>query len=270
MAKQNTKAGATQIKQDQAAIAAAETQLQQQEEQQSTAAPLQEATGVSDGAADTSSQDQQASEGEIASQEQADSASQAGEDKDIVIEPVAPVAPAAPAAPVVEKAVVVEAAVPVSANASTNEQLASILKDVPVAHQIDISRIQAYLERMAPKRPVDAKTVVNEQVALYRSIQNIVNRQEQYFTQLFTALLFIFKVEGKTGALSDRYRARGMENITLHAGDRKAFLNITQVLHMLADPKSREVAMGQVNFERALENGLTAEGRKRVLDYFGA
>ena len=183
---------------------------------------------------------------------------------------IEPVAPVAPAAPVVEKAVVVEAAVPVSANASTNEQLASILKDVPVAHQIDISRIQAYLERMAPKRPVDAKTVVNEQVALYRSIQNIVNRQEQYFTQLFTALLFIFKVEGKTGALSDRYRARGMENITLHAGDRKAFLNITQVLHMLADPKSREVAMGQVNFERALENGLTAEGRKRVLDYFSA
>lgn len=259
MGKQNTKASATQIQQDMAAATAAETQLQQQEEQQANSAPLQDATGVSDGAADTGAEAPQPSEDTSASQEQAD--------KDIVIEPIVA---APPTAPVVEKTVVVEAAVPVAANASTNEQLASILKEVPTAHQIDINRIQAYLERMAPKRPVDGKTVVNEQVALYRSIQNIVNRQEQYFTQLFTALLFIFKAEGKTGALSDRYRARGMENITLHAGDRKAFLNITQLLHMLADVKSREVAMGQVNFERALENGLTAEGRKRVLDYFGA
>lgn len=265
MGKQNTKAGATQIKQDMAAAAAAETQLQQQEEQQPNSAPLQDAIGVADGAANTGAEDQQPSEDNSATQEQAETASQV--DKDIVIEPIAVAAPVAPA---VEKTVVVEAAVPVAANASTNEQLASILKEVPTAHQIDINRIQAYLERMAPKRPVDGKTVVNEQVALYRSIQNIVNRQEQYFTQLFTALLFIFKTEGKTGALSDRYRARGMENITLHAGDRKAFLNITQLLHMLADVKSREVAMGQVNFERALENGLTAEGRKRVLDYFGA
>lgn len=185
---------------------------------------------------------------------------------DLIVTPIA-VVPEAPVA-VVQKTVVVEAAIPVAANAPVTEQLAVILKEVPAAYQLDIGRIQVYLERMTPKRPIDAKVGVAEQVALYRSIQNIINRQEEYFTQLFSALLFLFKAEGKAGALSDRYRMRFMDNITLHAGDRKAFANITQMLHILADPKSRELAMGQINAERALENGLTAEGRKRVLDFF--
>lgn len=251
MGKHNTKASATQIQQDIEAAAAAEAQTQEQQ-----AAPQQSSEGISDSAVE-----KQAPEGDAAPQEQA-----TAEEKDIVIEPVAPTPPA----PVMEKAVVVEAAKPVVANASTNEQLAHILKDVPAANQIDINRIQAYLVAMAPKRPVDAKVGVAEQVALYRAIQNIINRQEEYFTQLFTALLFIFKAEGKTGAMSDRYRMRFMDNITLHQGDRKAFANLTQMLHILADAKSRDLAMGQVNLEKALENGLTAEGRKRVLDYFGA
>lgn len=168
------------------------------------------------------------------------------------------------------KATVVEASKPVAANAPVVEKLASILKNVPPANQIDINRIQIYIEKMAPRRPIDAKVGVAEQVALYRSIQNIINRQEDYFTQLFSALLFLFKTEGATGALSDRYRMRFMENVTLPVGDRKAFANITAMLHILADPASRAIAMKQVNLERALENGLTAEGRDRVLNYFGA
>ena len=273
MGKQNTKAGATQLRQDQAAAAAAEAATiagTEEQQLQENAAPLQDAAGATD---NSSTEEQLGSEGEANSQEQASAEGEAGADqaapevKDIVIEPIAPTPPAAV---VVEKAVVVEAAVPVSANASTNEQLAVILKDVPAAHQIDINRIQAYLERMAPKRPIDSKVGVAEQVAMYRAIQNIINRQEEFFTQLFTALLFIFKAEGKSGAMSDRYRMRFMDNITLHQGDRKAFANLTQMLHILADVKSRELALGQVNLEKALENGLTAEGRKRVLDYFGA
>ena len=141
MGKYNPKGGATKLQQDIAAdtAAAAETQ-QQQEELQANAAPLQEATGTADGAAETTTESQQAPEGETGTQEQP--APEVTEEKDIVIEPIAPVPPAAP---VVEKAVVVEAAVPVSANASTNEQLVVILKDVPAANQIDINRIQAYL-----------------------------------------------------------------------------------------------------------------------------
>lgn len=265
MGKQNIKAGATQVRQDmESAAAAAETLIQESQQ-----AAEQQAT-------DAATEQQQAPEGDAVIQEgvtqeqgtaQGEQPQAGEESNDLVVTPITQVAQAIP---VVEKPVVVEAAQPVAPNASTNDQLDVILKNVPAAHQVDITRIRTYLQVMAPKRPVDAKVGVNEQVALYRSIQNIINRQEEYFTQLFTALLFIFKAEGKTGAMSDRYRMRFMDNITLHQGDRKAFANLTQMLHILADAKSREVAMGQVNLEKALENGLTAEGRKRVLDYFGA
>ena len=170
-------------------------------------------------------------------------------------------------APVVEKVIVVEASKPVTTTAETDDRLATILKTVPEAEQVDLNRIRVYLERMAPRRPIDQKQGVIEQVALYRSIQNIINRQEKYFSQVFSALLFLFKSEAK-GALGDRLRMRFMDNISLHAGDRKAFATITQMLAILADPKSRDVAITQVNMERALENGLSAQGRSRVLNYF--
>ncbi|BAW19238.1 hypothetical protein [Ralstonia phage RP31] len=253
----NTKAGATQLQED---IAAEDAAAQQQE----TTTPVQEQTGTSDQTGQE--QTAQSTEGATGEQESAGEQQQQ-EEQDIITQPVAvePTAPVAKSAPAV---VVMEAAAPVAADAALHEKLAGILKDVPAAHQTDIGRILTYLERMAPKRPVDVKSGVTEQVALYKAIQNIINRQGDYFTQLFSALLFIFKSEAR-GALSDRYRCRFMDNITLAVGDRKAFVNLTQMLAILADPKSRELAMKQVHMERALENGLTVEGRTRVLHYFG-
>lgn len=195
-------------------------------------------------------------------------AAPAAEEKDIIIAPKASEPAVSASKAVNHKAVVVEeATAPVADNAATTNQLEKILKDVPAAHQIEINRILMYIGRMAPGREADLKVALTEQVGLYRAIQNIINRQETYFTQLFSALLFLFKQE-YNGALGDRYRMRFMDNIPLHAGDRKAFANITQMLCILADPKSREIALKQVNMERALENGLTEEGRTRVLNYF--
>lgn len=193
-----------------------------------------------------------------------------GEEKLLVATPdqlVAPVAQVAEAVVVVDAPVVVEKAVPVPESAATTDTLETILKSVPSTNQTDINRILMYIGRMKPGRPIDSKTGVNEQVALYRSIQNIINRQEDYFTQLFTALLYLFQAEG-TGALGDRYRMRFMDSVTLHAGDRKGFQYLTQMLHMLADLQSRDVMMSQINMELALQNGLTPDGRTRVLNYF--
>lgn len=282
MSKTNVKAGTTQVaasvaaeqaKQEAQANAAAAAAAQEQ-----SSAPNQEVSGVNDASTDKPATD--AGADKVAEQEAAAAAAAA---ESLIVTPTAPAAPVAPVAtlnipltpqapaPVAPpKVFVAEAAKPVVANASSAEQLANILKSVPAANQIDINRIQTYLDRMAPKRPIDSKAGSVEQVALYRAVQNIINRQEEFFTPLFSAVLFLFKTYGRDGALSDRYRMRFMDNIALPVGDRKAFANITQMLHILADPKSRNLAMKQVSMERALENGLTAEGRDRVLNYFGA
>lgn len=150
------------------------------------------------------------------------------------------------------------------------EKLASILSGVPAASQNDITRIRMYCQTMAPKKPVTLRVGAAEQSTLYRSIQNIINRQENYFKELFTALLAIFAAEGVDGALSDRYRNRFMEHVNLSKADRKAFEQLTHMLSMLANTSTRAVAMKQINLERALDSGLTAEGQRRVLQYFGA
>lgn len=264
MGKQNTKAGSTQISQDVAAVAAAEQSVTD-----TGNTPAQQQTGVQDNSV-------QVAEGAAVAAVVAGSEEPVGElppnpngegegEEELIVAPEPVVAPA-PA--VVEKVIVVEAAKPTTGKEDMAEHLAEILKDVPAAYQLDIGRILTYVDRMSPKRPIDSKAGVVEQVALYRSIQRIINNHEEYFKQLFSALLFIFKSETK-GALGDRYRMRFMDNVTLHAGDRKAFTEISLMLSILADPKGRDIGMTQINMNRALENGLSVEGRNRVLDYFG-
>lgn len=148
------------------------------------------------------------------------------------------------------------------------ERLDRILKDVPAAYYNDITRIRMYCQAMAPTNQLMASAAATEQSALYRSIQNIINRQAQYFQPLFTALLAVFHAERK-GALGDRFRNRYMEHVVLSQSDRNAFVSLTHLLAVTADPKSRDLALKQLDIEKALENGLTAEGKLRVLEYFG-
>lgn len=182
---------------------------------------------------------------------------------------IAPTVVAAPAPKVESTPVVVNAPAPVDSKQDLKTQIAYILRDVPAAYHTDINRVFVYLDRMAPNRPVSNEAGAKEQVALYKAIQNIINRQEVYFTQLFTALLAIFKAEFK-GALGDRYRLRFMESVVLGEGDRKGFNYLTHLLCVGADPVSRKLALKSVNFDRALSNGVTAVGRDRILGYFDA
>lgn len=149
-----------------------------------------------------------------------------------------------------------------------SEDLERVLADVPAAFRADITRLVIYCKTMAPGKPVSEKVGAVEQSALYRLIQNIINRQEQYFKPLFTALLLVFHHERK-GALGDRHRNRFMEHVVLSKADRDAMQAITHTLFIVADTKSRELALKQVNLEKALSSGLTAEGQRRVLQYFG-
>lgn len=150
------------------------------------------------------------------------------------------------------------------------EKLDKILDGVSAASRNDITRIRMYCQTMAPKKSVSITTGAQEQATLYRSIQNIINRQETHFVPLFTALLAIFAAESVNGALSDRYRNRFMEHVNLSKADRTALQQLTHVLAMVANPGTRKLALRQINLERALSSGLTAEGQRRVLQYLEA
>ncbi|WP_233874726.1 hypothetical protein [Paraburkholderia adhaesiva] len=55
----------------------------------------------------------------------------------------------------------------------------------------------------------------------------------------------------------------------LSKNQRRGFEKIITLLKTLADPKTRPVALRQVDFERLLQYGLTEQGRNRLAAYFG-
>lgn len=167
-------------------------------------------------------------------------------------------------APIVPKAVVVET--PVVVESDMEQDLARILKDVPPAYQVDIQRIKSYVIEMEPKKPIDPKKGAAAQAALYRSIQGIINRQEQHFTPLFTAALRLIKGNLK-GVFHELNRHRFMEEVALSASDRQAMLNLVTLLCLIADPKGRAMIVKTIDINKALESGLTAQGVQRVMDY---
>ena len=162
---------------------------------------------------------------------------------------------------------VVEQATPVATD-DLQAALDRILAKVPAAYRSDIVRVRMYCQNMAVGKMISAQAGAIEQSALYRSIQNIINRQNTYFQPLFTALLAIFNAERK-GALGDAHRNRFMDSVALNKSDREAFQNLTHVLLVTSDPKGRESTLKQVRLDKALASGLTAEGQRRVLAYFG-
>lgn len=167
-------------------------------------------------------------------------------------------------APVVPKAVVVET--PVVVESDMESDLGRILKDVPAAYQVDIQRMKTYVVDMDPKKPIDPKKGAANQAALYRSIQGVINRQEQYFTPLFTAMLRLIKGNLKS-VFHELNRHRFMEEVALSASDRQAMLNLVTLLCLIADPKGRALAVKTIDINKALESGLTAQGVQRVMDY---
>lgn len=153
-----------------------------------------------------------------------------------------------------------------SGDTDLESELARTLKDVPAAHQIEINRIKQYVVEMDPLRPINGVKGAAAQAAFYRMVQGIINRQEKYFTQLFTALLKIIKANMK-GVFHEYNRHRFMEEVALSASDRQALLNLTTLLCLVADPKGRAVAIRTIDVSKSLESGLTAQGVQRVMDY---
>ena len=183
-----------------------------------------------------------------------------------VVQVVKTAAPAVKTVSAVAAAPVVQNTVIESTDSDLEVELARVLKDVPAAYQIEINRIKQYVLDMEPKRPLSGQKGAASQLAFYRSIQGIINRQEKYFTPLFTALLKIVKANAK-GVFHEHNRHRFMEEVELSSQDRQALLNLTTLLCLVADPKGRKAALNMIDLTKSLQNGLTAQGQQRVMDY---
>lgn len=157
----------------------------------------------------------------------------------------------------------------VSAAQALKQDLDRILANVPGAYRGDVVRLEQYCVTMAPGRPISDVAGAAQQVALFRLLQNIINRNDTYFQPLFTAVLRIFRAHAN-GALSDTSRNRFDGHISLSREERRALQKITHLLALAADTKTRSMLRSMVDVDTALEDGLTEEGRSRVISFLQA
>lgn len=188
---------------------------------------------------------------------------------------VAPEAPAAPAAPVDAGAsgqVVAQDQTGSNGNAGTPEGAVGVLQSLIGTVSADTSamihNILDYMTKMKPRVPGTQDDQVRHQVSLFRSITGIINRAEDDFGRVWSALLGVVH-EHRDGVFHERYVFRHTEHIPLGPNDRAAFTNVLNMMKLTADPQSRREALKQLDFGKATQHGLNDAGRNRLGAFYG-
>lgn len=155
-------------------------------------------------------------------------------------------------------------------NDEISSELDRILKKVSDIHKLPFEQIKQYLTAMAPSQMVDIDVGKRQQISLFHAIKQIFNNPdvEDQFQIHMTALLRVFEL-AKDGALSDSHVFRFTEYVEMKKDDLIAFTRWINLLKVTSDPKSRATSLKQVDFNKALQYGLTDSARRRILNYYG-
>ena len=166
----------------------------------------------------------------------------------------------------------VKAPAPAKIRQETDNKIADTLVD-PVlrAAQEDLTmKFNRYAEAMASGRPIENEKVgANHQVSLWRLIDSTLRQTGQQFTASFTTLLALIDSQTRNrGVLDARLRYRFFGALPLGRDEASAFESILSALVTVADPKSRVLALKQVDFQKAFRNYPDKTALARVVDYF--
>ncbi|MBB5409390.1 hypothetical protein HDG34_003331 [Paraburkholderia sp. HC6.4b] len=142
------------------------------------------------------------------------------------------------------------------------------LKDVTIAGQMIINTVTEYAQIMKPGRVITQAEGMRQQVSLCNAVFAAINTLDADFRSVLTAILGILHRERDT-AFRETHLFRYWDSVALSKNQRRGFEKIITLLKTLADPKTRQTALRQVDFERLMQYGLTEKGRTRLAAYFG-
>lgn len=182
--------------------------------------------------------------------------------------PPAPPAPVAPVAPVAAvKPVVQETPASSEGGLTPYEDINRIVANVPKAKLALIHFLMEYARDMAPRRPIPEAQGAAYQVNLYRQLHVLINKEDEHFRELFTAVLMFFKHEASR-CFAASHAFRFQENIKLNPDERASFNSLIDMLRLLGPTEGRDEAGKQVSIKKALAKNMTDTGRNRVISYF--
>lgn len=183
-----------------------------------------------------------------------------------------PEAPAAkvvaPAAPVAQVAPVVKESEAASEGGITQyADINRVLSNVPKAKLAIIHFLTEYARDMAPRRPIPETTGAIYQADLYKQLHVLINKEDEHFHPLFTAVLMFFKHEAER-CFSATHAFRFMDTVKLNKDERASFNSLIDMLRILGPVEGRKENAKQVSLEKALAKNMTDTGRSRILSYF--
>lgn len=191
----------------------------------------------------------------------------------VVIDPPAPAVPVAqPPAPVVKPVVqttVAPAAQPSAALSGPTkyEEVNRALAGVPKGKLGIIHFLTEYSVAMAPRKPITPSEGGHQQAQLYHALINLINKEDEHFKQIFSAVLRYVEMEIE-GVFSHTHAFRFTDVVPLNAEQRSAFNSLVWMLRLTASPKDRKEGLKQVSLEKSLQKGVTDAGRQRVLAFY--
>jgi hypothetical protein len=252
-----------QAQQDEAGASSAPSQ-----EAPSTPAITQEVAQQTSGAATAASAAVSAEQATASVQDATAPAS--GSATGSIVTPAPVVAPAPAPAPVAPAPAPVAVTV-VGADSTADgvkRQIENLMKDASIPAKIVLNTINEYLDKMKPGLPISVKDGTQQQVNFYQALISAINTLEADFRPTLTAILALFH-HHREGALRETHVFRFVQHVPLSKEHRKGFEKIVTLLKTLADPKSRQAVLKQIDFQPLLEYGLTEKGRTRFTAYFG-
>ncbi len=170
-------------------------------------------------------------------------------------------------------ATVEEVQQPAETNDSNLSDFGRLLKHVKaegtVVEKQLVQRMEAYLDAMAPGKVMSPQSGASYQYELWNILEFAFDKApREEFNSLWTLLLGFFK-EHENGALGPRYVNRFSQHWMQAAIKLTGLQRLINLLMVTARPENRVQGLKTVDIDRTLTDGITPEGRSRILNFYG-
>ena len=132
-----------------------------------------------------------------------------------------------------------------------------------------IKGLEKYLEAMKPGSGIRGEVGVNQQYALWKLINEIINVSQtpSQFKTLWNILLK-FADEHKEGVFNMRYINRFAEHWAWSREELLGYQYIVNLIMLTANPATRAIGLRQVDIHKSLSSGFNEEARQAIIGFY--
>ena len=165
------------------------------------------------------------------------------------------------AAPVARQASVSLTQTPITVRTDVKAQQAGI------KFQLIADRLQQYAELMAPNAAVSARDCIDQQINLWRVIDQTLKLEGAEFIQGYSILLD-FVAAHRTAHFSEKYLYRRFGELPLSTADRRNFNRLLNLLVATCDRATRRLGLQQVDLQASLAGIRDTGIQQRVTEFY--